>query len=352
MAVTIKQVARRARVSVGTVSRVINGRTDVNSALRSRVEKAITHLQYRPNARARNLGRNASPILSFILSNRNFLHPFHSRVLQGVEEFCKEAGYFVLFTQFDYEQSTAPGALQLPAILQSHGIADCLILAGTNYGNFLEVLDSLKINYVALANNLITGKARPRTDTVRFDEMGGAQEAANYLIQLGHRDIWFAGDLTLPWFRARYQGYERAMTEAGLRSRTVPGGLSDNQFSDGLSGVELILNRKLPLTAMLCGSDDVAYGVWEGLRSRNLHVPGDLSLIGFDDQYGPLRLPALTSVRVKTDDIGRELAKMAIEKIKRAGEALPEVIVPTRLERRGTCRPLLEAKKKKVQRMR
>src|SRR5438445_234679 len=106
MAVTIKDVASRARVAVGTVSRVINGRDDVDPKLRSRVEKAIQDLGYRPNARGQALSRNASPILSFILSNRTFVHPFHSHVLEGVEQYCSEAGYFVLYTHFAYQQTT------------------------------------------------------------------------------------------------------------------------------------------------------------------------------------------------------------------------------------------------------
>src|SRR5215471_21592890 len=114
MAVTIRDVANRAGVAVGTVSRVLNNRPDVNPKLRERVQRALKELDYRPNARAQSFARNSSPVVSFILSNRDFLHPFHSRVLQGVEEYCEESGFFVIYTRFRYSPTVPNGELQLP----------------------------------------------------------------------------------------------------------------------------------------------------------------------------------------------------------------------------------------------
>jgi DNA-binding LacI/PurR family transcriptional regulator len=342
MAITIKDVAKRAGVAVGTVSRVINGRPDVNPALREKVEHAIRELNFRPNARAQNLGRNSSPIISFILSNRTFLHPFHGRVLQGVEEYCAHAGYFVVFARFDYAKNTRPEELNLPSILQSHGIADCVIAAGTNYGNFLDALEKLAVKYVVLGNNLISSEPRPPVNQVRFDDYDGMVQATQHLIQLGHRDICFVGDSTLPWCEHRHQAYARTMLDAGLEPHAFTTGLADDHFMNGLSSMEYLLSHKSRITAILAANDDVAYGAWEALNRRGLTVPGDISLIGFDDQYGPRRFPQLTSVRVPTDLVGRELGRMAIEKIKSGAVDLPPVCIPTKLERRGTCRPLSE----------
>jgi LacI family transcriptional regulator len=129
------------------------------------------------------------------------------------------------------------------------------------------------------------------------------------------------------------------MREAGLEPHAMTSGLADDHFMQGLSGVSYLLDHGHEVSAILAGNDDVAYGAWEALNRHGLSVPGDVSLVGFDDQYGPRRFPQLTSVRVPTDIVGWELGKMAIEKIKTGGQELPEVIVPTKLERRGTCRP-------------
>jgi DNA-binding LacI/PurR family transcriptional regulator len=342
VAVTIKDVAALAKVSVGTVSRVINARPDVNALMRARVEDAIRELNFRPNARAQNLSRNSSPIISFILSNRSFVHPFHAHVLQGVEEYCSHTGYFVVFARFNYSGNTAVSHLRLPSVLRSHGIADCVIAAGTNYPNFLDAMDGLGMRYVTLANNVIGEAPHPGVNQVRFDDYSGCAEATRYLLQLGHRDIWFLGDISMPWCRVRSEAYRCCMVEVGLEPRMLSAGLADDQFMDGMSSVSLILEKKFPVTAILTSSDDMAYGAWEALQRRNLHVPGDVSLIGFDDQYGAMRYPQLTSVHVQTCEIGVELAKMAIDKIRTNQTGMAEIVVPTKLERRGTCRPLFD----------
>src|SRR5580704_8896784 len=347
MAVTIRDVANCAGVAVGTVSRVLNNQPDVNPKLRAKVQRALKELNYRPNARAQIFARNSSPVVSFILGNRDFLHPFHSRVLQGVAEYCEESGFFVIYTRFRYSPTVGPDELQLPSVLQSHGIADCVILAGANYENFTKSLDKRAMPYVSLANNLISAEPGPPFDRVRFDDVAGAAEATHYLIALGHKDIYFIGDTSLPWYRNRYEGYSAAMKEAGLKPSAQTLGLSDNTFFNGTKSIQMALEQKIPITAVLAGNDDIAHGVWEGLLKAGLDVPRDVSLIGFDDQHGMGRLQSLTSVRVDAPEVGRQLAKIAIEKIKAKAVHTPEVLLPTTLIKRETCRPLFQAVTKK-----
>jgi LacI family transcriptional regulator len=337
---TIKDVAVRAGVAVGTVSRVVNNQPDVNEKLRSRVLRAAEELNYRPNARGRSLARNSSALLSFILSNRDFLHPFHSHVLQGVQEFCERAGYFVMYTRFRYSPDVKAAELALPLVLQSHGMTDCVVLAGTNYKNFSDALESRDIPYVLLANNFIGGVRKP-VNQVRFDDVGGAAEATRYLIQLGHRQICYIGDISMPWYLARYQAYLGEMERAGLQPIAQTLGLSDDRFTNGLKSVHEILDQKVPVTAIFAGTDDVAFGAWEALRRHGLQVPRDVSLIGFDDQHTQLVFPPLSTVRVDTGEVGRQLARMAITRLTSNGQPVSEVLVPTKLMKRETCRPLL-----------
>jgi DNA-binding LacI/PurR family transcriptional regulator len=338
---TIRDVALRAKVAIGTVSRVLNNRPDVDEKLRSRVLRAAKDLNYRPNARGRSLAKNSSALISFILSNRNFLHPFHSHVLQGVQEFCEKAGYFVMYTRFQYAADTKVTDLTLPLVLQSYGMTDCVVLAGTNYKNFSEALESRDIPYVLLANNFVAEGPRKPVNQVRFDDAAGAAEATRYLIQLGHKQICYIGDISAPWYRARYQSYLHEMERARLQPIGQTIGLSDDRFTNGLKSVQEILDQKIRITAIFAGTDDVAFGAWEALRRRGLDVPRDISLIGFDDQQAQLMFPALTTVRVDTGEVGRQLAKMAIARLTTKGRPVPEVLVPTKLMKRETCRPLL-----------
>ncbi len=337
---TIKDVARTAGVSIGTVSRVINKFPDVDPQLQERVEAAIRELNYRPNARARLFVQNSTPVLSFILSNRGLLNPFHSGILQGVEQYCARAGYFVMFTKYDYSRETPSGALELPGVLRSHGMADCLILAGTNYDNFLEALESMSVPFVTLSNHHVGAANRPPFDRVGWDDTTGALEATKYLIALGHEHIWFIGDTSLPWYSQRYAAYSRAMVEAGFEPRGQTVSLSDNWYGNGYACAEVILEQKQPVTAIFAAYDEMAFGAWDALRKHGLEVPRDVSLIGYgDNDEAQFKSPALTSVRINKAQVGSELAKMAIEKLQNPGVRIPEVVVPVTLAKRGTTRP-------------
>ncbi len=343
MAVTIKDVAKRARVSIGTVSRVINGRPDVDGKLRQKVEQAIKELNYRPSARARNFVQNSSPVISFIQSNRKLVYAFHTDVLQSVEEYCAEEGYFVMFARHTYSSDTPPLDLTLPNVLRSHGIADCLILAGMNFENFLEAVEGLKVPYVLLKNTYTGGKPRPPVDQIGWDDFAGSYEATEYLIDLGHRDIWYIGDIFWPWYKTRFEGYSKAMRDRNLEPRGQTVGLSDNLYANGYTCMEMILDRHHPVTAVFAGYDDIAYGAWDALHKRGLSVPKDVSLVGFhDEDQAQFKVPPLTTVRVDKFTVGRQLARMAIEKLKSPGKRLPEITIPVSLMKRGTTRPLFQ----------
>ncbi len=342
MAATIKDVARRANVSLGTVSRVINDFPDVDPTLRERVRAAITALRYRPNARARVFVQNSTPVLSFILSNRSLLNPFHATILQGVEECCRAAGYFVMFTRYDYSPETKSSDLCLPGVLESHGVAECLILAGTNYDNFVEAVEALEVPYVVLSNHYVTARPAEPFDRAGWDDFLGPYEATKYLVTLGHRHIWYIGDTSLPWYKQRYAAYERAMDESGLEPLGQTVGLSDNYYANGYACAEVILEKHYPMTAIFAAYDEIAFGAWDALRKHGLEVPRDVSLVGYgDEDAAQFRVPPLTTVRVDRMRVGRELAQLAIEKLKNPGRPIPEAVVPVALIKRGTTRPLL-----------
>lgn len=341
-ATTIKDVARHAGVSLGTVSRVINNFPDVDPLLRGRVEAAIKELNYRPNARARVFVQNSTPVISFILGNRSLHNPFHSAILQAVEEYCTGAGFFVMFAKYDYSRDTRPADLSLPGVLRSHGIADCLILAGTNYDNFVEAVEKLRVPHVVLSNHHVTDRETPPLDRVGWDDTTGPYEATRFLITLGHRSIWYIGDTSLPWYKARYDSYCRAMEEAALEPLGQTVGLSDNYYANGYACAEVILERKLPVTAIFAAYDEIAFGAWDALRKHGLEVPRDISLVGYgDNEESQFKAPPLTTVRVDQGELGRQLARMAIEKLQQPDRHLPEIVIPVTLVKRATTRPLL-----------
>src|SRR2546429_8028410 len=152
---TIRDVARAASVGIGTISRVLNSSSQVSRQTRARVLEAIRRLGFRPNAQARRILKRRSEIVCFLLSNRDFLHPFHAHILQRVESYASSLQHHVLFRVLHYSPRTPPEKIDLPPVLQEHGLIDGVILAGTIYPNLLRRIEAIHMPFVAFSNNVV-----------------------------------------------------------------------------------------------------------------------------------------------------------------------------------------------------
>jgi LacI family transcriptional regulator len=336
----MKDIASSANVSIGTVSRVLNRHEDVDHELRSRVETAARSLGYRLQARTRNVVHAKSRIIGLILCNDFDLSSAQANLLLGVEEYAAEAGYYLLFARHHQSPQLHTNGSANPSLIQTRGLADCVIVVGTVYETILNALDTHGLKYVLLANHLADGAERECKTQVRYDDEGGSYAATRYLVQLGHKHIWYIGDASRPWHNNRCKGYVRAMTELDLEPHIHTIALSDDEFENGQAATANILDQGWPVTAILAASDELAYGAREGLRLHRREAPKDVSLIGFEHQVGRSRGSNLTSVCVDMIEVGRQLAKMAISQMESDSEETGPVVVPTTLVRRSTCRPL------------
>jgi LacI family transcriptional regulator len=265
-------------------------------------------------------------------------------MLQGAEEFCEELGYFLVFKRLEYAPDSPAAELKMPQLLRAHAIADCLILAGTNYPNLLDATAKAGVPYVLYRNNLVGTAPHDGVDQVRSDDRDGTMQAVRYLVRLGHKRICFIGDISQPWFRDRYLAYLAAIAESGLEPMAQTVGLSADSFRNGFTSAEAVMRQRLNPTAILAASDHIALGVWDYLRVSGVRVPDNCSLVGVDDiPDSSVTNPPLTTVHNPFLKLGRELARMAIEKAKSPCEPLPEVVLPTELILRGTTWPCLEA---------
>lgn len=338
---TITEVARIAKVAVSTVSRVINDHPDVGAETKEKVLEVIRRLGYRPHSGARKLVRNTSETICFILSNRDFINPFHSRILFGVEKYASSVGHSVIFLRFDYPSRVPPGDLVLPRIVWERGAVDGLILAGTNYPNFVRAVKALGMPFVLFGNNLVGRLRMHDLDSVWFDHRGGAVQATEHLIRLGHKKIWFVGELSLPWGRACQQGYARVMRDSGLETRALDKRKSESVFEFGSRcGAEIVADPDPP-SAVVAGDDNIALGILSGLHYGGRRVPDDISVVGFDyiEQLDYMPLP-LTTVRVPKEQVGEELARMLFERLSNPNSNPMRCVLPTELVvRKSTTSP-------------
>lgn len=338
---TMKDIARHANVSIGTVSRVLNRHEDVDNGLRERVEAIALKVGYRLSARTRSVVHTKSRIIGLILLNDFGLSSAQSLLLLGVEEYCSSAGYYLLFARHQYPAAAPPASLEIPNVVQTPGLADCVIVAGTIHRNILKALEKHGLRYVLLGNHLMdAGESDSPGNLVQYDDRGGCYQATQYLAQLGHKHIWYIGDASRPWHGNRFKGYSQAVAELGLEHHSHTISLSDDEFESGQAAVSYILEQEWPMTAILAASDGLAFGAREGLRQHRLDVPKNVSLIGFEHEMGRARASNLTSVSVDMAEVGRQLAKAAIAQIEDRERDFRAMTVPTYLVKRSTCRPV------------
>ncbi|MGH9427200.1 MAG: LacI family DNA-binding transcriptional regulator [Terriglobia bacterium] len=341
--VTMQQVARRANASLSSVSRVLHSYPGIHPELRERIGQAIQELGYSPSAGKQRWIKPDKRLIYFLLVNRELHINPYSRILQAIERETNRRGDLLIYKSFRLnpdlpakDLSTA-GLVELQA--NTVGSPTGAILTGPTFPNLLEALEELAVPFVLLGNNF-SGSKPPETDAVFFDGYQGAYESTRYLIDLGHRNILFIGDPTIGWFSSIYQGYADALSQANLAPIAQTKTLSDSFYSNGYFSVQMAFEQDNSITAIFAGCDEIALGASKALNDRDLSVPRDVSLIGFDDEdYASFTVPPLSTVRIDVEAIGRELITLLYAKFDHPERTFPAVRLPSNLIKRGTCRP-------------
>lgn len=335
----LREIAEAAHVSMATASRVMNG----NNQVQKKTRKAVL-------AGARGLGINpqhwsTNKTLAFVLSNREMLHAFHSRILTGAEAQCRMRGWEMVFLSYNYSLHASWKELHLPRIAEQKGLVRGLILAGTNSASLAELLLHRGIGFSVLGNNVIGEQACLRKcDMVYADDIQGGADATGHLLQLGHRHIWFVGNTRLPWFARVFAGYRRAMSATGL-APCESNFDSEDPAECGYLGTKSLLSRGEPVTAIVAGNDQVAGGVYKALRERKLAIPGDVSVVGCDDTVGAWLYPALSTTREFPEQLGRSLIETVLDRIEDPDREPQVITLPTEFVRRDSCQQVSESRK-------
>jgi DNA-binding LacI/PurR family transcriptional regulator len=328
--VRLQDLAKAAGVSIATVSRVISRTGRVAPDIQERVRGAAAKLQV--DLRQRKKTR----LLAFLLGNRPLLHPFHSRILAGVESYCAQRDYNIVFLSFHYPPHAGWNELPVPAILRRRDFVDGFILAGAHSQNLLDLIARSGLPCAVQANSVLFPWLEDQCDSVFFDDLDGGYQMTRHLQSLGHTQIWFVGNRQLPWFDRCYTGYARAMTEAAL-SPLAAGADSEQPREIGYLGTKSILAQGRPVTAIFAGSDAIALGVYEALSDSGLSVPDDISVAGLDDIEAGTMQPRLATVHVFLEQVGKQLAEFVLSRIANPELQPRRSVVPTKLIKGESC---------------
>ena len=294
----IRTVASRAKVSIATVSRTINGVASVDPVLSARVWKAIRELNYMPNTQARALVSGRSHLLGVIVSD--ITNPFFPELIQGFEDAAVEAGYEILIGSTNYDTRRVEACVRRFIQRKVDGVAIM------TFGIEQPLLDQLAARDIPLVF-VDVGTERPLTSTLKVDYARGIRQAVQHLAVLGHREFGFiSGPRGLHSADERAKAFHQSVREIGVTPAPQWIIEGDHRMEGGRDAmIRLMQLDQLP-TALLCSNDMTAIGVLHTALDRGLRIPDDLSIVGFDDVHlAEYIFPPLTTVQMSRRDLSR-----------------------------------------------
>lgn len=330
---TISQIAGEAGVSITTVSKVLNHLPGVAQETRERVERIIAHHQYVQSHAARQLRKSQSGLIDLAIMRLE--GGYDLGIMHGVQDVFETTGHrLVVFATYE-DEGLERRWLRRVLEQATDGV---LLLLPYERSGLTNVLSENHIPFVAIGD---------RNDKeVMFPSIGstiwqGGYTATEHLIGLGHRRIGIiTGPLSLRTSRARLAGYREALEAADIPADPTLIVEGNYLLGDGYRQTCTLLDLPEPPTAIFAGNDAQAAGVYRALYARDIKIPANMSVIGFDDvMYSPQMSPPLTTVRQPLTEIGRMAATLLLRMIE--GEALDihHIELSTSLVIRESCAP-------------
>ncbi|WP_448657533.1 LacI family DNA-binding transcriptional regulator [Sphingomonas sp. CJ99] len=307
---TVQDVAVAAGVSAMTVSRVVNGGTNVREATRTAVLQAIERLNYRPNTAARNLAAGEATQIGLFYANPSA--GYLSQLLIGTLNAARKSGCHVVLESCEGEsdEELAEATRQLAAT-EVQGV---LIPAPLSENRTVRTeLEAAGLPYASIS----LGQFMPGSLNVRIDDYAAARAMTDHLLRLGHREIAFIlGNPNQVASAERYRGFCDAMADAGLNPSAARVERGDFTFRSGMEAAERILDSRSRPTALFASNDDMAAAAVGVAHRLGLHVPADISIVGFDDTAIATSIwPELTTIRQPTAQMAEHGVALLLRRI-------------------------------------
>ena len=336
---TIRDVAQRAGVSLATVSRALNGSPLVNAETKQRIVEAAGELDFAPSLSARRLSLGKTQTITVVTS---FLtRPQAAERLRGIDAELTDSEFDLVIYNVETIEKRNQYFQTLPLRQRTDGLLVVSLPPPAEVVSRLERAD-IPIVFIDAHENTA---GLPR---VMGDDLAGGRLATEHLLGLGHRRIGFIGDAFANPFgftssRDRYDGYERALTEAGLAPAGADVGLGAHGRYEARDLAARMLSQVDRPTAIFASSDTQALGVLAAAQDLGLHVPDDLSVIGYDD-IEACDFVGLTTVRQHLFESGRQGAQMLMAEIVERAAPSPSVVIQPEIVRRRTTAPRKEGR--------
>jgi DNA-binding LacI/PurR family transcriptional regulator len=308
MTVSIKDIARTAGVSHSTVSRALSDSRLVSTQTKTRIQNLARNMGYSPDAQARSLVMGRTLTVGVVVTT--ITDPFIAEIVQGIEVTALDHGYSVILASSSAEPEREIAAVEM---LRSKRVDGVIVTSSRVGALYQEHLNRLGVPVVLI--NSHSEQAGRYTFSISVDNRHGGYLATQHLCQLGHRRIaYITGPADHSDDVERLAGYRQALSEAETAvdgALVIPG---TGQVDGGERALPELLAQEERPTAAVCYNDMTAIGLMRAARRGNLPVPGDLSVVGFDDiPFASLTHPALTTIAQPTRKMGQQAVQMALE---------------------------------------
>ena len=300
--ISIKDIARMADVSHSTVSRALSNSPLISAQTTEKIRRIAEQSRYRASAVARSLVTRSTRTVGIVVTT--IADPFAAGVVDGIEDAAGEFGFSVFLANSNADPEREIRVVRSFEERRVDGVIVTSSRAGAFYAPMIEQLNVP----IVLLNNQHPSEY---VQSVMIDNVAASVHATSYLVEIGHRKIAYLGDRYGEQSDAeRFRGYRQALEKAGLPFRPEFVALGDGKPEGGMKAMAQLLALAEKPTAVFCYNDMSALGALRQARSAGLQVPGDLSLIGFDDLYiSQYTQPALTTLRQPM----RQMGRMAME---------------------------------------
>lgn len=331
---TIRDVAKKAGLSLSTISLVLNNKGYVSDTNKQKILSIIKELDYHPQRSARGLASQLSGNIGFILTEDHFSQsePFYTRIFLGTEFEARKHNYYILLTTVG---KNVKETHEIPRFLLEHNV-DGVIIAGKIGSSWIEYIAKKNIPF------LLVDYVAPRVSNITIDNRAGAELVVQHFLKGGHKKIGFVGgDIRHPSIHERFAQYQSVVLSSGITPSEQWSNVdqSNTTSQDGYEAAKNIFssNDNKP-TAIFAANDAMAIGCMQYLKEHGIRIPKDIALAGFDNIEAGLHVePRLTTVNVHREEMGSLAVRRIVEMVKEKSGVVTKTITPVELVIRDSC---------------
>jgi len=317
---TMKDVAKLARVSVSTVSHVINKTRFVSDLTRQRVLKTMAEVSYYPNVVAQSLRRKKTNTVGLVISD--ITNPFFPEVVRGIEKQLIRKGYSIILANTDDDTEKEK---ELVILLYGKRVDGFIIVTADGENKYLDFLIQQKVPIVLLDRRI----SRVKLDMVLVDNKGGTRKLTEHLINLGHKKIGvITGPLSTSTGKERLKGYLESLRKHSLPKDDKLIKVGKFRQESGYSLTMELLSLSSPPSAILACNNVIGLGIMDALQEKGIKIPNEVALVIFDDlPWFRYLNPPISVVSQPTSELGEMAAKLLLERMKGRRKKPKEVVL-------------------------